>query len=98
MLVKSLGIFLLKSKDDGRDRQEGDEISNNIFGGLGSDFIDWGEGEDFASFASNFDDFQLKISNLIKKKRYSCDKKSKRGAQGNTLKNVEYISILSIKR
>ena len=29
-LVKSLPIFLLKSKDDGRDRQEGDEISDNI--------------------------------------------------------------------
>ena len=61
---------------------------------MGSDFIDWEEGEDVASFASNFEDFQFNQ----KKKWYSCDKKSKREAQGNTLKNVEYISILPIKR
>lgn len=69
-------------------------LLTRFFGGLGSDFIDGGEGEDVAFYAGNFADYKFdrtKDTVAIQDQREGLN-------DGNdTLKNVEYIQFADQK-
>jgi hypothetical protein len=72
----------------------GGETSDKIFGGLGSDFIDGGDGEDVAFYTGNFADYEF---DRTKDTVSIADQRDGLNDGNDTLKNVEYMQFADQK-